>query len=178
MAQIIYPDGTQLTEHAALAAPLAKIGIRLRHWPVPDTPSMRSLLNKTELDDEEKETLLAGVDERFEELKRSAGYRSRDLVVVHEGLPQLDEMLAKFEKIHYHDDDEVRYTLAGSGYFGFVADGDQFMLEVGAGDYINVPAGTEHWFTLKSPRAIKAVRYFIDPAGWTPRYTGRPLLFD
>jgi len=63
------------------------------------------------------------------------------MVVIHEAIPGLADMLAKFDKIHLHTDDEVRYILAGKGYFGFVEpDGKQFLLEVSAGDYINVPA--------------------------------------
>jgi 1,2-dihydroxy-3-keto-5-methylthiopentene dioxygenase len=51
------------------------------------------------------------------------------------------------------------------------------MLEVSVGDYINVPANTEHWFTLGDSKRIKAVRYFIDTSGWTPVYTQRTMLF-
>jgi 1,2-dihydroxy-3-keto-5-methylthiopentene dioxygenase len=72
----------------------------------------------------------------------------------------------------------VRYIVAGRGYFGFVEpDNGQFLVEVAAGDYINVPAYTEHWFELKDSKRIKAVRYFIDTAGWVPVYTEREMLF-
>ncbi|MCK7580805.1 MAG: cupin domain-containing protein [Chromatiales bacterium] len=130
------------------------------------------------LTDAEKEELLKLVDNRFEELKRDKGYQTRDMVVIHEGIPNLAELLARFDKIHTHSDDEVRYILAGSGYFGFVEpDGGQFLLEVTAGDYINVPANAEHWFEMKGCTRCKAVRYFIDTAGWTPHYTGRERAF-
>ncbi len=179
MARIIFPDGSDNRDFYAIQSQLAALGITLRHWPAPDAAQSRELLTKAALDDAEKEELLGAVDNRFEELKREAGYAARDMVVIHEAVPGLTEMLAKFEKIHYHDDDEVRYILAGKGYFGFVeAGGGQFMLEVNAGDYINVPAKTEHWFTLGDSRRIKAVRYFIDTSGWTPNYTGRAMLFD
>lgn len=179
MARMILPDGSDSRDFSAIQSRLAAIGITLRHWPAPTAPRARELLDKAALADSEKDELLATVDNRFEELKREAGYVTRDMVVIHENIPGLAEMLAKFEKIHYHDDDEVRYILAGKGYFGFVdAAGAQFMLEVNADDYINVPAKTEHWFTLGDSRGIKAVRYFIDTSGWTPNYTGRALLFD
>src|SRR3990172_5840521 len=100
--------------------------------------------------------------------------QTRDMVVIHEDIPGLADMLAKFDKIHTHSDDEVRYILAGTGYFGFVeADGKQFLLEVSGGDYINVPANAEHWFEMRGCTRCKAVPYFIDPSGWTPHYTGR-----
>ncbi|MEC4818987.1 MAG: hypothetical protein SAK29_37790 [Scytonema sp. PMC 1069.18] len=40
-------------------------------------------------------------------------------------------------------------------------------------EYINVPAGTEHWFYLTSAQRIKAVRYFTGTQGWVPQYTGK-----
>lgn len=174
MARIISPDGKETRELPAIQARLADIGITLRNWPAPTDAHTQSLLNKPALDDAEKEELLAAVDHRFQELKREAGYTTRDMIVLHENIPGLADMLGKFDKVHYHTDDEVRYILAGKGYFGFVEkDGGQFMLEVSAGDYINVPANTEHWFTLGDSPRIKAVRYFIDTSGWTPVYTQR-----
>lgn len=176
MARIISPDGNETRELPTIQARLAAIGITLRNWPAPTGARAQSLLNKPALDDAEKEELLTAVDNRFQELKQEAGYTTRDMIVLHENIPGLADMLGKFDKVHYHTDDEVRYILAGKGYFGFVnSDGGQFMLEVSAGDYIAVPANTEHWFTLGDSPRIKAVRYFIDTSGWTPVYTQRPV---
>lgn len=178
MAKIITPDGRNITDLSDIQKRLASLGIALNRWPAPRGERGRALLEKKSLSDEEKEELLKAVDDRFEELSRTHGYRTRDMIVIHEDIPGLKDMLAKFESIHYHTDDEVRYILAGRGYFGFVDhDGEQFMLEVEGGDYINVPANTEHWFTMKDSTRIKAVRYFIDTSGWAPVYTERALLF-
>ncbi|MHB8623173.1 MAG: 1,2-dihydroxy-3-keto-5-methylthiopentene dioxygenase [Sulfuricaulis sp.] len=178
MARIISPDGKELTDPPAIQNRLARLGITLRNWPAPSVWRAKELLEQPGLNDAEKEELLGQVQHRFDELKREKGYSTRDLVVIHENIPGLAEMLGKFDKIHYHTDDEVRYILAGRGYFGFVEpDQTQFLLEVTAGDYINVPANTEHWFEMKDARRIKAVRYFIDTTGWTPVYTQRQMAF-
>ena len=178
MAKILFSDGRETTDVTEISQRLARIGITLRQWPAPGSARARTLLDKQALSDAEKEELLKLVDDRFDELKREKGYQTRDLVVIHEGIPNLADMLAKFDKIHTHADDEVRYILAGSGYFGFVeSDGGQFMLEVSGGDYINVPANTEHWFEMRGCTRCKAVRYFIDTSGWTPNYTGRERAF-
>ena len=178
MARIIFPDGKELKDLSAVQSHLMRIGITLRHWPAPADKRARELMERKSLNDAEKEELLGFVQNRFEELKREMGYQTRDMVVIHEDIPGLADMLGKFDKIHYHTDDEVRYILSGRGYFGFVEpDGTQFLLEVSAGDYINVPANTEHWFEMKDSRLIKAVRYFIDTSGWTPNYTGRTREF-
>lgn len=176
MARMIFSDATETNDLPVIQARLAEIGIALRHWPAPDSPRVRALLEQPVLDDAEKEELLRAVDHRFETLRQEAGYTTRDMIVLHENIPGLAEMLGKFDKVHYHTDGEVRYILAGKGYFGFVDPrGEQFMLEVSASDYINVPANTEHWFTLGDSSRIKAVRYFIDTSGWTPVYTQRPV---
>ncbi|HKQ29905.1 MAG TPA: cupin domain-containing protein [Burkholderiales bacterium] len=176
MARIILSDGTETTDLPQIQKRLARLDINLQSWPAPASERAKLLLGQKSLSDVEKEELLKSVDNRFEELKRDKGYSTRDLIVIHEDVPGLPDLLAKFDKIHYHTDDEVRYILAGHGYFGFVeTDGTQFMLEVSAGDYINVPADTEHWFEMLDSTRIKAVRYFIDTSGWTPVYTERAM---
>lgn len=178
MAKILETDGRPITDFTVIQERLKRLGIALNCWSAPVEAAAQALLERQSLSDAEKERLLGFVEERFETLKREQGYTTRDLIVIHEDIPGLAGMLAKFESIHYHTDDEVRYILAGRGYFGFVEpDGTQFMLEVSAGDYINVPANTEHWFTMRDSKRIKAVRYFIDTSGWTPVYTERALLF-
>ncbi|MBI5612184.1 MAG: cupin domain-containing protein [Gammaproteobacteria bacterium] len=178
MAKIIASDGTETRDFSGIQTRLARLGIALNAWAAPDSARARQLLEQKTLTDAEKEELLGFVQNRFEELQREKGYATRDMIVIHEDIPGLADVLAKFDKIHYHTDDEVRYILAGKGYFGFVEpDGNQFLLEVCAGDYINVPANAEHWFEMKDSKRIKAVRYFIDSSGWAPVYTERAMLF-
>jgi 1,2-dihydroxy-3-keto-5-methylthiopentene dioxygenase len=175
---MIFPNGIENADFNFIQSRLNRLGITLKCWPAPESPRVKEMLAQASLTDAEKEELLKSVDNRFEELKRANGYQTRDMVVIHEGIPNLAEMLAKFDKIHTHSDDEVRYILDGKGYFGFVEpDGGQFLLEVAGGDYINVPANTEHWFEMKDCSRCKAVRYFIDTSGWTPHYTGRARAF-
>ena len=120
--------------------------------------------------------MLQWLDSYFQSLKQTAGYQSQDLIVLHPEVPNLDTLLNKFNRCHTHADDEVRYIVAGEGTFGFVRpDGSQIELVVQAEEYINVPAGTEHWFYLSSPYSIKAVRYFVSTEGWVPEYTGTKI---
>jgi 1,2-dihydroxy-3-keto-5-methylthiopentene dioxygenase len=176
MARLITSEGKDVTDFPTIRARLAKLGISLNAWSAPESPRAKQLLEQKGLNDAEKEELLGLVESRFEQLKREKGYVTRDMVVMHEDVPGIGDILNKFNKIHYHTDDEVRYILAGRGYFGFVEpDGGQFLLEVTAGDYINVPANTEHWFELRDSKRIKAVRYFIDTSGWAPVYTERHM---
>ena len=86
--------------------------------------------------------------------------------------------LKTWRKFQVHADDEALYILAGECLFGFVGpDGSQIELIVQAEEYINVPAGTEHWFCLTASLHIKALRYFTTVGGWTPQYTDTEIYF-
>lgn len=172
MAELRLQDGSRVTELHDIAQHLAPLGVTLHYWPLPEGPRAAQLRGAQALSAEEQDELLSLVDHRFRSLQEEFGYEARDLIVLHEDIPDLAGALAKFADIHYHEDDEVRYILDGAGYFGFVtATGDQMLLKVASGDYINVPARTEHWFVMRDSPRIKAVRYFIDKEGWVPVYT-------
>lgn len=176
MAILQLENGTILKDIEQISAELAPLNIRLNRWPVSNSPQSQILLTSPSLSEEEKEQLLQTLDHYFEQLKQTENYQSRDLIVIHPDTPNLDTMLSKFDKCHTHADDEVRYIIDGEGVFGFVRpDGSQVELTVHAEEYINVPAGTEHWFYLTSTKRIKAVRYFVGTEGWTPEYTGTPI---
>lgn len=116
--------------------------------------------------------VLAAFDEPVGRLKEEGGYVTADVINVTPSTPGLEAMLQKFNKEHTHSEDEVRFIVAGSGLFHIHPESEPvFRIEVAAGDMINVPAGTRHWFDLCSERTIRAIRLFQDPAGWTPDYT-------
>jgi 1,2-dihydroxy-3-keto-5-methylthiopentene dioxygenase len=178
MAILKLENGTTHTHLADISCELAPLNIQLNYWSVGEDPQLRQLLARESLEIAGKERVLVALDSYFEQLKQTGGYQSRDLIVLHPGIPNLDEMLAKFDRIHTHADDEVRYIVDGEGIFGFVRpDGSQVELTVQPEEYINVPAGTEHWFYLTPVRRVKAVRYFIDTAGWVPQYTETEIRF-
>ena len=100
------------------------------------------------------------------------GYVTADVIDLHPTTANLDAMLARFCREHWHDEDEVRFIVAGRGLFHLhPAGGPVVAVEVVAGDLLRVPRGTHHWFDLCGERRIRAIRLFQDPAGWTPHYT-------
>ncbi|MCC3407354.1 MAG: cupin domain-containing protein [Microcoleus sp. PH2017_10_PVI_O_A] len=172
MAILRLENGTTYTQHSDITRELAPLNIQLKRWAVGDNPEIRELLALDAIDDNQKEQVLQALDGYFQQLKESAGYQSRDLIVLHPDVPNLDVLLSKFDKCHIHADDEVRYIVAGEGIFGFVRpDGSQVEVTVQPEEFINVPANTEHWFYLTAARKVKAVRYFTTTVGWTPEYT-------
>lgn len=178
MAILKLENGNSYTDLQVIRHELASLNVRLNYWSVGNDPQLHNLLRKDSLTEDEKDIVLQELDNYFEQLKQTAGYQSRDLIVLHPDIPNLDELLAKFEQVHTHADDEVRYIIDGEGVFGFVRpDGSQFELIIQPEEYINVPAGAQHWFHLTSARRIKAVRYFSNTEGWVPQYTGTKIRF-
>ena len=142
---------------------LAGIGIEYERWETPaDLPENASA-----------EQVLSAYAPQIEELKRRGGYVTADVIDVNADTPGLDAMLAKFNIEHTHDEDEVRYIIAGRGLFHIhPPQGSVVAIEVEAGDLMRVPRGTMHWFDLCGDRRIRAIRLFQDKSGWTPHYTG------
>jgi 1,2-dihydroxy-3-keto-5-methylthiopentene dioxygenase len=117
------------------------------------------------------EEILAAYAPEIERLKQAGGFVTADVINVSPATPGLDGMLAKFSKEHTHSEDEVRFTVKGSGVFHIhPAGGPVFANQVEAGDLINVPAGTQHWFDLCGDKTIRCIRLFQDISGWTPHY--------
>ena len=145
--------GATIRDDAEVAAFLNARGIEFERWPVREGDPLEAY--RPEL----------------ERLAREKGYCDADVIRLTPETPNLEPLLAKFDKDHYHTDDEVRFIRDGEGVFGLAtAAGEKFDILVGAGDFISVPANTWHWFTLTPARRITALRLFKDKTGWTPYY--------
>ena len=163
MAVLRIPDENRsLREHSEVRDYLAGIGIDYERWESPaDLPS-----------DASADQVLNAYRGQIEKLKREGGFVTADVIDVNADTPGLDAMLAKFNIEHTHDEDEVRYIVAGRGLFHIhPRQGPVVAIEVEAGDLIRVPRGTLHWFDLCGDRRIRAIRLFQDKSGWTPHYT-------
>ncbi|HKV40870.1 MAG TPA: cupin domain-containing protein [Blastocatellia bacterium] len=155
------------------------------HRTIEDFESVRSYLETFGLDHERwipahdvssdapDAAILEAYFEEVEALKQRGGYVTADVINVSPKTPGLDEMLAQFKSEHWHDEDEVRFIIAGRGVFHVRGQaGNVVEIEVAPGDLIRLPQGTNHWFNLCADRQIRAIRLFKDPAGWAARYTG------
>lgn len=162
MAVLRFPDENRTIENeAAIRAELANAGIDYERWS----------LDRVPLDCSAEEVLSAYAAE-IDQMKRRGGYVTADVIDVKPETPNLDAMLARFDKEHTHSEDEVRFILAGRGIFFLHLGGKVYSVEVGPGDMLRVPRGTTHWFTLCEDRRIRAIRWFQQTEGWTPQYTG------
>jgi len=163
MALIRIPEENRsLSDPEEITRYLAEVEIDYERW----NPSQQ-------LEEEASSAhILAAYASEVEKLKRRGGYVTADVINVDGQTPGLGAMLAKFNREHWHDEDEVRFIVRGRGLFHVrPRTGPVFAIEVEAGDLIRVPRGTWHWFDLCADRTICAIRLFQDPSGWTPHYT-------
>lgn len=164
MAVLRVPEQNRKIEgKAAVADYLGKIDIEYDIW----EPSHPLNANASQ------EEILQAYSAEIDKLKSRGGYVTADVISVNPQTPGLDAMLAKFSREHWHDEDEVRFIIQGSGVFHIhPKESPVVAIEVEAGDLIRVPRGTLHWFDLCADKQIRAIRLFQDPSGWTPQYTG------
>ena len=128
---------------------LVKIGIDYERW---DTGEPRVSTDATEAE------ILDAYSPEIEKLKASGGYVTADVINIVPTTPNLDAMLNKFNKEHWHDEDEIRFIVKGHGLFHIAPkDGEVVSIEMEAGDLIRVPRGTLHWFNLCGDKTVRAV---------------------
>ncbi len=158
----ILGEGKTLEKQEHITDYLAGIGIDYERWE-PTRPVAA---------DAPAEEILGAYKSEIDTLKTKGGYVTADVIDVNPSTSNLEAMLDKFRKEHWHDEDEVRFIIAGRGVFHIhPKERPVVSIQVGAGDLIRLPRGTWHWFDLCEEKRIRAIRLFQDPAGWTPVYT-------
>lgn len=170
MARVQIPaEDREIRDPAEIADFLRPFGIQFENWDV------AGRIGEEATDQE----ILDAYAPEIERLKEAHGFVTADVINVHPATPGLDDMLAKFDKEHLHTEDEVRFTVEGSGVFHINPQTSPvFSITVESGDLISVPKGTHHWFNLCQDRRIRCIRLFEDKSGWTPHYMEEPVHGD
>ncbi|MFM7389879.1 MAG: acireductone synthase [Vampirovibrionales bacterium] len=155
-----------VTDATAIRACLAERGVSLEQWPTPVVLAH----------DATQEAILQAYAAYITPFMQRHGYQTADVLHVrHDTLSAeaLAGLRAKFKQEHTHSEDEVRFFLAGQGYFWFrFATGEVACVQCQAGDFISVPAGLTHWFELEASPNVSVIRLFSTTEGWVPNYTG------
>ena len=123
MAVLRFPDTNERIEREAdIRSTLAGMGIDYERWSLDRVPP-----------DSSADAVLAAYADEIDEMKRRGGYVTADVIDVNPTTPNLEAMLARFDKEHTHDEDEVRFILAGRGIFFLHIDERVASVEVGPG---------------------------------------------
>lgn len=152
----------EVTESAEIARELAAIGVRFERFPV-DVPVPSG---------DDAQAILGAQRSVMEHVQRDGGYGTVDVVRVDKGQSNVESLRNKFLAEHTHDDDEVRYFVAGTGAFYLRTGCWVYQAICVRGDLLFVPAGARHWFDMGPAPEFIAIRWFNDPDGWVGRFTG------
>lgn len=166
---VIRAGGKTISDAAQVAAYLHENGIEYSSWGTARVPKG---VTARSMSAEQKQQILDLYRPEIDALIAKNGYLTADVVALSPDTPNLDGILAAFDKKHFHTDDEVRFVAAGRGIFHIKhRNADTFFdCEVLAGDLIVVPARAWHFFTLCEERQIAAVRVFKTKDGWAANY--------
>lgn len=169
MATLTYVNSKRtVTDPAEVSKVLKAANVIYEKW---GTERLPKSLSSRNLSDAEKQAVLKAFDQEIQGLYKTRGYKTADVVTLYPDTPNIDVMLAKFDKKHLHTDDEVRFIVQGRGVFTlFPKDGEPIDAELHPGDFITVPANYKHYFKLCADKQITAIRIFTDPAGWVANY--------
>jgi len=127
--------------------------------------------------DADQDSILAAYADSLGPFMEKGGYKTSDVVMVNQDHPKIKDIRQMFLGEHTHTEDEIRFFVEGQGLFWFNLENNQpiFCLMCTEGDLISVPANTKHWFDLGPKAHVKAIRIFIDPAGWVANYTSSKI---
>ncbi len=150
-----------LTDFESIRKKLAELKIGYERW------QAEKPLSETATPEEVAAAYRSSIDKIM-----SQGYKTFDVVSLHPEAPNAAEARARFINEHTHGEDEVRFFVDGSGMFYIRAGGKVYMLLCTKGDFINLPAGTTHWFDMGPKPFFKAIRVFNNPEGWVGKFTG------
>lgn len=173
----VMPDGRPETvllrsqDTDEITATLRPHGVEFFRWDLP-----------SDLDpDADQDTVLGHFDDKIADLTTEGGYRLVDLARMRQADDDPDwpakaaKARSMFLEEHRHDEDEVRFFVAGRGCFYLHIAGNVTAVVCEGGDLMSVPAGTTHWFDMGKSPDFAAIRFFQKEDGWVGDFTGNPI---
>jgi 1,2-dihydroxy-3-keto-5-methylthiopentene dioxygenase len=161
------PDAPEFesAEFEAIARELRRIGVTFERW-----EACQPLMAGAPPED-----VLAAYKDDIERISAERGFTTVDVVSIAPDHPKRAEMRGKFLDEHYHEEDEVRFFVAGSGLFTLHVQDKVYEIECVKDDLIAVPDGTTHWFDMGPEPDFVAIRFFQQPDGWVGHFTGTDI---
>lgn len=148
-----------------IAEELLKIGVQFERW------QASKPLREGATQEEVIEAYKADIDR----ISAERGFTTVDVASITPDNPNKDAARAKFLDEHYHNEDEVRFFVEGSGLFTLHVADKVYEIECVKNDLVSVPDGTTHWFDMGPQPRFVAIRFFQQPDGWVGHFTGSDI---
>lgn len=157
------PDQCLLESEQAqvISQQLKEVGVRFEQWSVHSDIQIGAT----------PEQVIAAYQQDIDRLVQEAGYQSFDVISLSSDHPEKAALREKFLSEHRHQEDEVRFFVAGEGLFSLHIKDQVYEVLCCQGDLISVPANTPHWFDMGPNPNFIAIRLFNNPDGWIAHYT-------
>ena len=152
-------DATEVTDE------LATIGVGFEQWQVSEDVEPGDAPEK----------IIAAYRDDIDRIVYANGFRSVDVVSIAPNIENPAAVRAKFLEEHFHQEDEVRFFVAGSGLFTLHVDDKVYEILCEAGDLISVPDRMTHWFDMGPEPSFVAIRFFTQADGWIGHFTGTDI---
>lgn len=168
MAILQIENGATYTQSSQIEHQLSALQIEIGQLPLDrylsqpqQSQSLQALFQLDVLDLAQKQEILQSLRPQATKLKYFGNCTHCDLLVANVASSSLYQLLAQGSRPHVHTEDQVLYLLSGECILGFLhPDGYRIELILQAQEYIKVPAGIRHWFSLSASLDLKALRYF------------------
>lgn len=158
------PDNVLLhtSDFDVIQRELAAIGVPMERWTA--TAQLAP--------DADQATVLKAYEKSVAALNAKYGFQSVDVMGLHPAHEMAATARGKFLAEHTHDDFEIRFFVDGAGVFYIRKHGKVYQTLCTAGDLLELPAHTTHWFDMGPKPFFKAIRFFTKPDGWVGHFTG------
>jgi len=153
---------TETRDHALIAELLGREGVRFERWQA----------NAPVIAGAAQDEVIAAYRSDIDRLMQEKGYQAVDVISLTPEHPQKAELRQKFLNEHRHEEDEVRFFVAGGGLFTLHLGERVYEVLCEKGDLIGVPDNTRHWFDMGPDPSFIAIRVFTNAAGWVANFTG------
>jgi len=155
----------QTSDGDVIQRELAQRGIAFDRWPA-----------QTQLaPDADQASILAAYAPEIARVQQDGGYGTVDAIRMTPDHPDRVALRQKFLAEHTHSEDEVRFFVEGCGLFCLHLGDEVLQLICEQNDWIDVPAGTRHWFDMGPEPRFCALRFFNNSEGWVASFSGDPI---
>ncbi len=153
----------KISEDASLfSEKLAEVGVHFEQWPtmthLPNAPVLESDVFKIYRD-------------QITKVKESFGYSQVDVVTMKPTDAFSVSVRGRYLSEHTHEEDEVRFFLAGKVLVYLNINHKIHILECSRGDFVIIPSGVKHWMDIGPKPDFSVIRWFNSKNVFTNHFT-------